>query len=292
MNPHWSGRTCVFGRTVLRSLGCIFLLTTASIGQKTPQYTLEINSNGLYLSKLTLGHAFMVIKVRTDHGFKEDAFGFYSDPPARPQDLPRLVIGTRGALHHEFDRNPERFAKIEESIEIPITYDQRKEIYKVVNEWNNHHYSLLDENCIKFVDQVVEKTGVPIPDRGITTTANQYIVALRKSYAKEQDRAAAKEQARAAAERENTEKEKRRCESGVFQEANPNFIWNLTFDGDDLTGQRTDGHCYFRLSRTGETWSGFGTCGQQRLNLVMRANDGCTQLTSNLTIFCPVLNRK
>lgn len=215
----------------LRSLGCIFLLTTASVAQKAPQYMLQINSNGLHISESTLGHAFMIVKVRTENGFKEDAFGFYSDPPARPQDLPRLVIGTRGALHHEFDRNPERFTKIEKSIEIPISYEQRKDIYTVVNKWNEHRYGLLDDNCMKFVDEVVEKVGIPTPDKASYVTPNQYVAALQHSYDTEQARLATREKERQTEEHHRTRAPEHWQTVEGETPGHYHNEWNVTFDG-------------------------------------------------------------
>lgn len=146
-------------------------------------YTLQINSTGLNVKQETLGHAFMIIKVRTNQGVKEEAFGFYSEREATGvRDLPRLIIGTPGTLRSEFDRHPERFQRVDETLEIPITAEQRQGIYKVVNEWNTHHYNLRNENCITFVDKVATKIGLPVPSRLSYATADQYISALRTSY--------------------------------------------------------------------------------------------------------------
>src|SRR3954471_5038657 len=95
----------------------LYILAPAS---QYPDYTLALYSSGFFTSPAGIGHAFMVIKVMTAHGVKEEAFGFYPEPEATAKDIPRVIVGTPGALHKEFDRHPERFPYIEDSLEIPI----------------------------------------------------------------------------------------------------------------------------------------------------------------------------
>jgi hypothetical protein len=175
--------------------------------QSAPQYILEINSNGITARLDSLGHAFMVIKVKTSSGYKEEAFGFYSDPEVKgitDPNFPRLIVGMPGALEKEFDRHPERFSKVDETVEIPITAEQRREIYHVAEVWDHHQYELLTDNCIEFVSKVVEKTGVPLPSRAQYPTADKYVAALRKNNEQEQVRREA--EARREAEEEARKK--------------------------------------------------------------------------------------
>ena len=133
----------------------------------------------------------MVIKVRTNNGFKEDAYGFYSEPEARGvTDLPRLIIGMPGALRSEFDKHSERFGKIEESVQVPITYIQRQNILALARDWDNHKYQLTEDNCISFVENVAQKADIPLPARTGEMSANQFIAALRVNYAAKQARLA------------------------------------------------------------------------------------------------------
>jgi hypothetical protein len=255
--------------------------------------------------ELSPGHIFMIISVPTLHGPKEEAYGFYPKPGGMQLDFGVEIRGP-GLIKSEFrcrpedDCNPSNYPSLkrmwesEDSVRMTISETQRRKIIGEIDNWNHAEYGFTTNNCIDFVSAVVKDLGYPSPARHRLQTPDKYLAALKKNVAtedkrRETERAQIQQRAPDEAAQQNTNND---CESGVFREINPNFIWNLAFDGDDLTGQRTDGKCYLRLSRTGETWSGFGTCGGQRLNLVMRANNGCTQLTSNLAIFCPVLNRK
>ena len=300
----------------ISSLLLLVANTNQSFGQRPPSLSVEFVARGMQptLKELwqgdshagSLGHVFMIISIPTLHGPKEEAYGFY----------PRNETGTGvikgpGLAKSEYrcgsndDCNPSQFAKnlkrfseIEDSVRIDITEDQRKQIMTEVEIWNHKEYRLLTENCEDFVNTVVKDLDYSGVSRAPLQTPVTFMQQLKMNIHMEnqlrelraKEKIAAEEAARAekAAQRNKHQD----CKSGVFQEANPNLVWSLTFNGDDLTGQRTDGMCYFHLSRTGETWTGSGGCRQQPLKLVMRANDGCTQLTSNLAIFCPVLNRK
>jgi hypothetical protein len=196
----------------------LVLFSIRSNAQDPPQYMLEINSTGLKVSDKTLGHAFMSIKVRTANGYKEEPFGFYSEPEARGlKDIPRLVVGMPGALRKEFDRHPERFARVDETLQIPITAQQRRDIYSVVQSWDSHHYELLTENCITFISQVAQQIGIPLPNRLTHPTADQYVAALRANYNLERARLESvelerKKQEQARLEAEQQKREKARLE--------------------------------------------------------------------------------
>jgi hypothetical protein len=309
------------GRVRIPKLLVLFFATIlgTSVAQTQPSITVQFVAHGMEPKPSEIvqgdlshekspGHIFMIISVPTLHGPKEDAYGFY--PRAEKLNgvaYVKAVIKGPGLTRSESRCGPDddcdpskypnlkRMSESDDSVRISITEDERKKIIGEVETWNHMEYRFTTENCIDLVNVVVKDLGYPSPARYRLQTPDKYLGALKKNIAAEDqrreiERSQIQQRAKEDAARQNKNND---CESGVFQEINPNFIWNLTFDGGDLTGQRTDGRCYLRLSRTGETWNGFGTCnGQQRLNLVMRANDGCTQLTSNLAIFCPVLNRK
>jgi hypothetical protein len=187
------------------------VFSSAYVTQSAPEFMLEIYSTGLNISEKTLGHAFMSIRIRTNNGYKEEPFGFYSEPEARGgKDIPRLVVGMPGALRKEFDRNPQRFSKIEETLQVPITDEQRRRIYNVVQDWDAHHYELLTDNCITFVGKVAEQAGIPLPNRILHPTANQYVAALRDNYKLEQKRIEAEELERQRQEQVRQEAERRR----------------------------------------------------------------------------------
>jgi hypothetical protein len=76
------------------------------------------------------------------------------------------------------------------------------------------------------------------------------------------------------------------CKNGTYREISPNLTWNLTFSGNSLKGQRTDGRCSFSVTRQGQTWSGPSGCttGSPE-HIVLRANPTCTVFTSNVPTF-------
>jgi hypothetical protein len=295
-------------------LGLSFIaIVSGARAQTSPSITVQFVSRGMQPTskeilqgdsshELSPGHIFMIISIPTLHGPKEEAYGFYP----KEHSLQGVIKGP-GLTRSEFrcgpddDCDPSKYQKAlkkmsesDDSVQISITEAERRKIIGEVETWNHKEYRLTTENCIDFVSAIVKTLGYPSPDRHQLQTPVTFLGALKNNIAAEdQRREIERAQIQQAAKLEMARQNKNNdCESGVFQETNLNYIWNLTFDGENLSGQRTDGKCYLRLSRTGETWSGFGTCGQQRLNVVMRANNGCTQLTSNLAIFCPVLNRK
>jgi hypothetical protein len=303
---------------------CRFLLLTVLLGasvvtapaQAPPSISVQFVSRGMqptlheiargdFSHEPSTGHIFMIVSVPTLHGPKEEAYGFYP----KGDSLTGLIKGP-GLTRSEYrcgsndDCDPSNYQKLlkrmsesDASVRIPITEEDRRKIIGEVETWNHKEYRLTTDNCIDFVNAVVKDLGYPTPDRHPLQKPDKYLEELKpiivaENQKREIERAQNQTPTQIQPPAPTRQNKNPDCRNGVFQELNPRFIWNLTFDGDHLAGQRTDGQCYFRLSRTGKTWTGYGTCGQQRLNLVMRANDGCTQLTSNLTIFCPVLNRK
>lgn len=311
-------------RTRLIAQLTVFLLLSSaavrfSVGQTKPQTTVQFVARGMEPSPKeaiqgdfshapSFGHVFMIISIPTLHGPKEEAYGFY----AKKDTLSGVIKGPGMAKSEyrcganddcsrsDYTKFLKRFSESDDSVRIPVTEDQRKKIISEMDTWNHKEYRLTTESCMDFANTVVKDLGYPAVPRYPIQRPTEFldklrtIVAvedLRKARAEAEARARAEAEARAKAEEAARQNGTKGCESGVFQEINPRFIWNLTFEGNDLNGQRTDGQCYFHLSRTGETWSGLGGCGQP-FNVVIRANDGCTQLTSNLSGFCPVLNRK
>jgi hypothetical protein len=286
--------------------------------QTTPSITVQFVARGMQPTAKELaqgdshapsfGHVFMIISIPTLHGPMEEAYGFYP----KKETLSGVIKGP-GMPNSEFrcgendDCNPANFAKLgktptekdkevyakflkhfsesEDSVRIPITEEQRRKIIGEVDLWNHKEYRLTDQSCMDFVNKAVKDLGYPAVPRYPIQQPGEFLERLRLNIKLEDESRREREQqeAQRKTEEEATLKNNNpACESGVFYEIDPSLTWKLTFDGDVLIGERNDKMCAFRLSGNGGTWSGISSCtGRQPSNVVLQANESCSQITSS-----------
>lgn len=132
------------------------------------------------------GHVFMVIRLETNLGIKEEPFGFY------PRRGGLGVIKGPGMLRSEFscgandDCDPQnyskflkRFSEATDSVTIQITDSQRKEIYREINAWDGKEYRLTNENCIDFIVSVVKALGYAAPEHHSLQSPTSFVRSLK-----------------------------------------------------------------------------------------------------------------
>jgi hypothetical protein len=126
------------------------------------------------------GHAFMIITVPTNHGPKEEAFGFYP----RTENPLLVFVGTPGLLKSEFRQEPDisliRMSKVSESIKRSITAEDRRNIYSLTDAWNSREYKFLTTNCIDFVDRTARAVHWRVPPRSPLQQPGEYVSKLKE----------------------------------------------------------------------------------------------------------------
>jgi len=120
------------------------------------------------------GHAFMCIELLLSSGIKEDCYGFY--PKA---DNMKGYVGGPGVVQSEFQKKPDRFSRVEQSVKTPITTAQRSKILGLVNDWDKADYSLTKQQCIDFISSVATAAGLKIPPRNTTDFPLDFLKKLR-----------------------------------------------------------------------------------------------------------------
>ena len=260
--------------------------------QPTPKEVIQGDSHAL-----SAGHVFMIISIPTLHGPKEEAYGFYPK-----NDTLTGVIKGPGMPKSEYrcgtndDCSPSNYAKFlkhfsesDDSVRIPITEDQRKKIISEIDTWDHKEYRFTSESCMDFVNAAVKNLGYPPVPRYPIQRPTEFLERLRRNIAVEDERRERERQQIQQHEIEEAAKQRDtndHCESGVFVEINPILIWNVTINGDVITGVRMDRGCTFTGSRNGETWTVIlSPNGYAPSTLVLRANESCTQLNSNTPTF-------
>jgi len=136
------------------------------------QYEIEFMAPPSWSDAESFGHAFMIISTPVGNGIKEDSYGFYSVGT-------KGVIIAPGVIKSEFTENPRRFSRISVSIRGPITVAQRREVLKLVAEWNEKYYSLPARNCIDFVHAVASCLGWRVPPRDRFESPATYLRRLK-----------------------------------------------------------------------------------------------------------------
>jgi hypothetical protein len=241
------GYRLLFNRTNLApamALVAALFLAGAAVLAQTPatpaQLTVQFVARGLYLPpqeetpvedmhRPTFGHVFMIISIPTLHGPKEEAYGFYS-----AKDSGKAMIKGPGMMKSEFrcgakdDCSPEKFgefvqqlSKTEKSVRVPITEEQRKMIASDAAAWNSKDYDWTTQNCMDFLNVVVQHLGYPPVNRYRTQTPEIYLRALDKDVVAEDARREIQKQreqqeAIEAAKQRLIEAEKRRRNDEYF----------------------------------------------------------------------------
>jgi hypothetical protein len=195
------------------------LVLTCAASDTKPNYALQIVASPLGKqggdSAWSPGHTFMIIKDFTRTGVKEEAFGFNAKPIDQGQGKePReatkfeLIVGTPGAPQSEFRLHPERCAKITESVEIPITFEQKRAIYQEMARWDHEShpttYEVMFQNCMDFIERVVRVLGIPADNHHPLLPAT-YVHLLKERY---DQKVAKDEEIEAARQREEAERER------------------------------------------------------------------------------------
>jgi hypothetical protein len=149
------------------------------------------------------GHAFLIISLKTNFGPKEEIFGFY--PVSN--SLGGIIKGP-GMLKADYRCGPnddcgpdnkaqlmKRLSEVKESVTVPVSLDEVKTVYGVINKWDGKgtigaddrqipgpdakQYNLFDRNCIDFLAAVAGSLGYPVPGRPETQTPVEFLQAFK-----------------------------------------------------------------------------------------------------------------
>jgi hypothetical protein len=120
------------------------------------------------------GHAFMCIELLLNNGVKEECYGFY--PKA---DNIKGYIGGPGVIQSEFQKKPDRFSRVDQSVKAKITIEQRSKILGIVNNWDKADYSLTKQQCVDFINSVAIAAGLKTPPRNTTDFPLDYLIKLK-----------------------------------------------------------------------------------------------------------------
>lgn len=120
------------------------------------------------------GHAFMCIELLLNNGIKEDCYGFYPKI-----DNIHGYIGGPGVVQSEFQKNPDRFSRVEQSIKKPLSPAQRGKILGLVNDWDKTNYSLTQQQCVDFIRSVAAAAGLKLPPRDGTDFPTDFLKKLK-----------------------------------------------------------------------------------------------------------------
>jgi hypothetical protein len=117
-----------------------------------------------------VGHAFMCISMPVSTGSKEDCYGFYP-----VNNSIKGFVGGPGVTQLEFQKNPSRFTRVTVSLKKPINEEQRRRLLRLVDQWNNAKYDLLDASCIDLVNEAAAIIGLNRPQRVSTDLPEAYL---------------------------------------------------------------------------------------------------------------------
>jgi hypothetical protein len=167
----------------------------------------------------------LIIGVKTRGGIKEEIYGFY--PTAGSG---KGIVKGPGMLKAEYRCGPNddcraenqaklraRLSEVKQSVNIPISLDDRRKIYDVIKQWDSKslvgpddkqvvpssdaEYRIADNNCIDFVAAVAKSLGYPTPTRAKLQTPAEFIAALEPLVAQEEKVREAKRQEAESAKR-------------------------------------------------------------------------------------------
>ncbi|MGO6937870.1 cell envelope integrity protein TolA [Rhizobium johnstonii] len=157
---------------------------------------------------LSIGHAYLIVGLKTNTGIKEEVIGFYSARGGLG------VIKGPGMLKSEHRCGPSddchprnsarlllRYSETTRSVVLPITLKDRQTIYAVAKNWDpvsypdsngrqivpegTSEYNILNRNCIDFIRGVVTTLGYPAPQRAPLQTPDLFVEALNQLIAQE-----------------------------------------------------------------------------------------------------------
>ncbi|WP_248447224.1 hypothetical protein [Sinorhizobium meliloti] len=149
----------------------------------------------------SVGHAYVIVGVKTNFGVKEEIFGFY------PTTSGLGTIKGPGMLKAEERCGPNddcnekykrrllsRLSESTASVTIPIESDERQIFYKTVKKWDaqsrpdgdvqivprsSQEYRLADQNCIDFVAAALKDLNYSVPERSLLQTPTDFITELK-----------------------------------------------------------------------------------------------------------------
>jgi hypothetical protein len=265
----------MIGTITCRALLLISLMIQL-VQTATAQDRLQIIASGIGVQdqagNRSFGHTFIIIKVPTRTGVKEEPFGFYPT-----KDGLGIFVGTPGALNSEWRRSPTRLAHASVSLEVPITPEQRRAVYDSMAGFNKHVYQLNVSSCVDFVKTVARDAGLPEVDRPLLQTPEAYVEELRRAYEKQMEddrrkRAEAEAMQRAQAEQQRQAQMQSQtltqipgCLNGSWEEKRgypmmPRVFWTISVNGDQVAALITTSNGTSReqatFNRAGSTWVG------------------------------------
>jgi hypothetical protein len=162
------GRLTAIGLSVLA-----FHAVRSADAVGAPPMTVELMAaKPSWVDKQFVGHAFLCLAVPVGSGVKEDCFGFY------PVGGKAFIGGPQGIVQSEFVKSPTRFALVTISLKKPITDQQRREVYRMIKDWNSKQYHLTHQSCIDFVDSVARTLDWHTPPRVPTDLPEAYLTKL------------------------------------------------------------------------------------------------------------------
>jgi hypothetical protein len=189
----------------------------------------------------SLGHIFMIVKLPTNHGEIEEAYGFY------PVNGIGIIKGP-GALKSEFrcandddcgkghEKDWKRLSESEASASIPIDIDERHAILDDINLWNKKQYRVTSNNCMDFMNSVLKTLDYPAPERSRQQLPADYMSQLQGLVKTETDkRADAKAAAEAEAQRQAEIEANRKPDISGRWVDNRGTVFSVQQSGDNLT---------------------------------------------------------
>jgi hypothetical protein len=164
----------------MRSLKTLLILSVAFCSLSRPAAAADEIYLELMASRVSVingeftGHAFMCIELLLNSGIKEECYGFYPK-----DDNIKGYIGGPGVVQSEFQKKPDRFSRVEQSIKTKITIAQRSKILGLVNDWDKADYNLTKQQCVDFISSVAVAAGLKSPPRVVTDFPLDYLNKLK-----------------------------------------------------------------------------------------------------------------
>lgn len=219
---------------VLASSICGVAIPAASSSAPRGDYTVTflarpVTASG-YGGPSPVGHAYIILGVRTSSGIKEDAYGFYPGADGKGKIrgpgmlksewrcMPSEPCGER-----DFARKLGASADTVKTASIELSLDQYRSVHRIISKWNSAGYDLINSNCNSFLADVLKAAGYEPPARSLLNMLPQHYIAsvadaiqaqdaLRREKARADNADAARRQAESELERARTERDKAAAE--------------------------------------------------------------------------------